>query len=80
VQVSLIQNWSSVCYGGADKAPTDAAASINNNLVIMYTLASDQTWRRYVPSRTDLTNIITLNKFTSVFTLMTNAGVWVFDP
>ena len=79
-QVSLIQNWSSVCYAGADKAPDEAAASINNNLVIMYTLASDQTWRRYVPNRAELTNIITLNQYTSVFTLMTNAGIWVFDP
>jgi hypothetical protein len=79
-QVSLIQNWSSVCYAGADKAPEEAAASINNSLVIMYTLASDQTWRRYVPNREELTNIITLNQYTSVFTLMTNAGIWVFDP
>ena len=79
-QVSLIQNWNSVCYAGADKAPEEAAASINNNLVIMYTLASDQTWRRYVPNRDELTNIITLNQYTSVFILMTNAGTWVFDP
>ena len=79
-QVSLIENWSSVCYAGADKAPEEAAASINNSLVIMYTLASDQTWRRYVPNRAELTNIITLNQYTSVFTLMTNAGIWVFDP
>jgi hypothetical protein len=79
-QVSLIQNWSSVCYAGVDKAPEEAAASINNNLVIMYTLASDQSWRRYVPNREELTNIITLNQYTSVFTLMTNAGIWVFDP
>jgi len=79
-QVSLIENWSSVCYAGADKAPEEAAASINNSLVIMYTLASDQTWRRYVPNREELTNIITLNQYTSVFTLMTNAGIWVFDP
>lgn len=79
-QVSLIQNWNSVCYAGADKAPDEAAASINNNLVIMYTLASDQTWRRYVPNREELTNIITLNQYTSVFVLMTNAGLWVFDP
>jgi hypothetical protein len=79
-QVSLIQNWSSVCYAGADKAPEEAAASINNNLVIMYTLASDQSWLRYVPNREELTNIITLNQYTSVFTLMTNAGIWVFDP
>jgi hypothetical protein len=46
----------------------------------MYTLASDQSWRRYVPNREELTNIITLNQYTSVFTLMTNAGIWVFDP
>ena len=79
-QVSLIQDWSSVCYAGVDKAPEEAAASINNSLVIMYSLASDQTWRRYVPNREELTNIITLNQYTSVFTLMTNAGIWVFDP
>jgi len=79
-QLSLIENWNSVCYAGADKAPEEAAASINNSLVIMYTLAQDQTWRRYVPNRTELTNIITLNQYTSVFVLMTGPGTWVFDP
>ena len=79
-QVSLIQNWNSVCYAGASKSPDEATASINGSLKIIYSLASDQSWRRYVPNRTELTNIVTLNKYTSVFALMTNAGTWVFDP
>ena len=39
-------------------------------------------WRRQVPGRADLTNIGTLNKYTSVVVLVTNAAgtTWVFDP
>jgi hypothetical protein len=79
-QLSLIENWNSVCYAGASKSPDLATASINGSLQIIYSLASDQTWRRYVPNRADVTNIATLNQYTSVFALMTNAGTWVFDP
>jgi hypothetical protein len=79
-QVSLIQNWNSVCYAGASKSPDQATTSINGSLQIIYTLVSDQTWRRYVPNRPELTNIATLNQYTSVFAFMTNAGTWVFDP
>ena len=79
-QASLIQNWNSVCYAGTSKSPDQATASINGSLRIMYSLASDQTWRRYVPNRAELTNIATLNQYTSVLVLMANAGTWVFDP
>jgi len=81
-QVALVELWNSVCYAGDSKPVDDATASIVGDYVILYTLGSDQMWRRQVPGRADLTNITTLNKYTSVVVLVTNpAGTtWVFDP
>jgi hypothetical protein len=79
---TLVEGWNSVCYAGAPKSPDEATASIQGDFSVMYTVASDQLWRRYVPDYPWATNIVTLNQFTSVSILVTAMGgaTWTFDP
>jgi len=75
--------WNSVCYAGADKATEEATSNISSSFVIMYTLGSDQAWRRYVPDRPEIPDTLTtLHTFDSVILLVTAEGgtTWVFDP
>jgi len=80
-RVSLIQGWNSVCYAGTDNGPDQATASIQGDFPVLYSVASDQTWRRYVPDYPWATNIVTLNRYTSVSMPVTAPGgaTWVFD-
>jgi hypothetical protein len=75
--------WNSVCYAGADKATEEATSDINGDFEVMYTLGSDQMWRRYIPGRAEIPDTLTtLHRFDSVILLVTAEGgtTWVFDP
>jgi len=75
--------WNSVCYAGPDKATSEATSDIEGDFVIMYTLGSDQAWRRYVPGRPESPDTLTtLHRFDSVILRVTAEGgtTWVFDP
>jgi hypothetical protein len=75
--------WNSVCYAGADKATEEATSDIDGDFEVMYTLGSDQMWRRYVPGRPEIPDTLTtLHRFDSVILLVTAEGgtTWVFDP
>jgi len=74
--------WNSVCYAGVDKSAEAATSDISSAFVIMYTLGSDQAWRRYIPDRPDIPDTLTtLHQFDSVILLVTAEGgiTWVFD-
>jgi hypothetical protein len=79
--VGVAQGWSSVCYVGAGKSPDDATAAIAGQLGVVYALASDGNWSRYVPGRTDVSNIARLWRYDAVLMLVTepNGATWVFD-
>jgi hypothetical protein len=75
--------WNSVCYAGNDKPAEEATSDIASALEIMYTLGSDQAWRRYIPDRPLIPDTLTtLHQFDSVILLVTAEGgvTWVFDP
>ncbi len=78
----LVKGWNSECYVGNTKPVLDATASMQGDFQILYTLDANQLWWRYAPGRTDLTNLVQLNKFASVFILVTAADgtTWTFDP
>jgi len=84
----LVEGWSSICYAGASKGVEDATSNIIGDFEILYSLGSDQMWRRFVPGEAWLTNIVTLNQYTSVFLLVTTedvdgdgvAATWIFNP
>jgi hypothetical protein len=79
---TLVEGWNTICYAGAGKSADEALAGIQGDFSALYTVGSDQGWRRYVPGVPWATNIATLNQFTSVSMLVTAAGgaTWIFDP
>ena len=79
---NLAQGWNSVCYAGTAKAPEDATSGIADELAILYTLGSDQTWGHYVPGWPEASDIAQLNQYDAVLMLVTESGgtSWTFDP
>ncbi|GAG06891.1 unnamed protein product, partial [marine sediment metagenome] len=80
--VPLASGWSNVCYTGATKEVQAATAGIVEDIGVLYTLAPDQTWRRFIPGRPDVSNLAQLQPFSSVLILITNDSgtLWVFAP
>jgi hypothetical protein len=79
---SLATGWNSVCYTGATKSAEEATAGIAGGFAIMYQLAGDQSWSRYVPGRPDVSNLAQLSQFGAVLVLVNQEGgaTWTFDP
>jgi hypothetical protein len=79
--VSLSRGWNNVCYTGATKDVQAATAGISENFNVLYTLAQDQTWRRFIPGRPEVSNLGQLESSTSALILVTsdNGALWVFD-
>jgi len=77
----LSSGWNSICYLGAGKDTEEAAAGIAGEYAVIYTLA-DQSWRRYVPGRPELSNLLRLETSTPVLILVAGpeGTLWVFDP
>jgi hypothetical protein len=80
--VSLIQGWNSVCYTGQQKAVSEATSGIAGMFGILYMFADDQAWARYVPGRSDLSDMTELEPYYPVLMLVTQAGgaQWIFNP
>jgi hypothetical protein len=78
---SLVFGWNSVCYTGQTKAAQSATQGIDGDFAIVYTLASDQIWQRFVPARPEVSTLAQLDSFTSVLILVTeeSGALWVFD-
>ena len=78
---ALSSGWNSICYLGAGKDTGEAAAGIAGEYAVTYTFA-DQSWRRYVLGRPELSNLLRLETSTPVVILVTDpeGALWVFDP
>lgn len=80
---SLLLNpgWNSLCYLGEGMDVADATSTISSAFSVMYSLAPDQSWRRFLPGRPELTTLDRLEPFTSVLILITSpeAGAWTFS-
>jgi hypothetical protein len=79
--VSLAGGWNSVCYAGPTKDVQAATAGIAENINVMYTLAPDQSWRRFIPGRPEVSTLSQLESSTAILILVTNPDgvLWVFD-
>jgi hypothetical protein len=79
---SLTSGWNSVCYTGQTKSAGDATAGVAGGFVIMYRLAADQGWSRYVPGRPDVSDLLQLDQFAAVLMLVNQEGgtSWAFGP
>jgi hypothetical protein len=78
----LSTGWNNICYLGPTKDTEEAAAGITGDFAVIYTLAGDQGWRRFVDGRPEVSNLERLDTFTSVLILVSdyNGALWVFDP
>ena len=63
--------WNSLCYGGLAKLVDEASVSTGAQVGILYTLGSDQVWRRYVPGRPEISNISDLGFLAPVLAFVT---------
>jgi hypothetical protein len=79
--VSLASGWNSACYTGETKDVQAATEGIAEDIGVLYTLAPDQKWLRFIPDRTDVSTLSQLESSTSVLMLITNGdgALWVFD-
>jgi len=77
----LAQGWNSVCYAGQTKDAETAAAGIEGQYAILYVLTPNEGWKRFVPGRSDATNLTEIQQFTAVFILVSQPEDtrWVFD-
>lgn len=80
--VALAQGWNSVCYSGATKDIETAIGGISGEVSVLYALQADQTWERYVPGRTDVSNLTQCSRLDALLVLVTqeDATEWIFDP
>lgn len=78
----LFPGWNSVCYTGQTKPVDTATAAIAGRFGIIYALAPDQRWKRFLPDRPEISNLVELVRFSALFVLLTDdAGAnWAFDP
>ena len=80
--VALTQGWNSVCYAGQTKAVELATAGIAEQLSVLYSLGSNQSWRRYIPGRPDVSTIMVVDQNRALLVLKSTPGnvTWVFQP
>jgi hypothetical protein len=78
----LVQGWNSVCYTGETKDVESATQGISGQFAVLYVLAPNGSWQRFVPGRPDVSDPVQIGRFTSVLILVTEAGgtQWPFDP
>ena len=79
--VDLDQGWNAVCYSGGS-GPVEAAAwGMDVPYTVIYTLAPDHTWQRFVPGKPEVCSLSELARFTPVLILVTGGnGHWAFNP
>ena len=79
---TLTQGWNSVCYAGQTKAVELATAGIAEQLSVLYSLAANQSWRRYIPGRPDVSTIMVVDQNRALLILKSTPGdaTWSFEP
>lgn len=80
--LDLTQGWNSICYSGQTKAVETATAALAGQFDVLYTLASDQTWKAFFAAMPDDSSLVELQRFAAVLVLVTQTegAQWAFDP
>jgi hypothetical protein len=80
--VTLTQGWNSVCYAGQTEAVELATAGIEDQFSVMYSLGANQSWRRYIPGRPDVSTIMVVDQNRALLILKGTPGdaTWSFQP
>jgi hypothetical protein len=79
---TLVEGWNSTCYGGQTKAVELATAGIDGEFSVLYSLGANQSWRRYVPGRPELSTILVIDQNSALLILKNTPGnvAWPFEP
>jgi len=79
---TLIQGWNSTCYAGQTKAVELATVDIDGQFSVLYSLGANQSWRRYVPGRPDVSTIMVIDQNSALLILKSTPGnvAWPFQP
>ena len=80
--VTLTQGWNSTCYAGQTKAVELATVDIDGQFSVLYSLGANQSWRRYVPGRPDVSTIMVIDQNSALLILKSTPGnvAWAFQP
>ncbi len=79
--VGLAEGWNGVCYLGSGGPVETATQGIDVPYTVIYSLAADQTWLRFLPDEPEASNLSQLTEFTPVLVLVTGQnGHWAFNP
>jgi hypothetical protein len=80
--VTLTEGWNSVCYAGQTKAVELATAGIDGQFSVLYSLGTNQSWKRYLPSRPELSTLMVIDQNKALLILKSTPGdvAWAFEP
>jgi YVTN family beta-propeller protein len=67
---SLAPGWTSICYSGESKEAALAVGEMSEEIAVSYGLAADGTWRRFVPTRPDLSTMSYVRSFSPLIVLI----------
>jgi hypothetical protein len=79
--VDLDQGWNAVCYSGGSGSVEAVTRGIDLPYTVIYTLAPDRSWQRFVPGKPEVCSLSELARFTPLLILVTGGnGHWAFSP
>jgi len=80
--VNLTPGWNTVCYTGPTQDIETATADISSQVGVIYALAANQVWSRFIPARPDISDLTQLEQFICPLVLVTDPGgaTWTFSP
>jgi YVTN family beta-propeller protein len=67
---SVAPGWSSICYSGESEEASLAVGGMSEEIAVSYGLAADGTWRRFVPTRPDLSTMSYVRSFSPLIVLI----------
>jgi hypothetical protein len=75
----LVSGWNHICYAGASQSTQDAFSEVGSDVLAVYRLRPDQGYDKWFPSRPDLSTLLALEPYQSLFVLMANSRSWMQD-
>ena len=77
----MVQGWSSICYEGESRDVEEAIGGVDGKLAIVYSLVPGQGWLRFVPGRSEISNLQGVEPHQALLVLVSDAAgaTWDFD-
>jgi hypothetical protein len=79
-KADMAQGWNSICYEGEVRAVAEAVGGVDGELAIIYALAPEQGWLRFVPGRDEISNLEQVVPHEALLVLVNDStATWQFD-